>query len=79
MTAWSMYTPTFNGKLLYNNTCHLKCLVECLYSLFVSLRLFPLQEPGMNYEASPLTREEIEVKLLKATKLKPQKKVLHIF
>lgn len=24
-------------------------------------RLFPLQEPGVNYEASPLTKEEIQV------------------
>lgn len=46
-------------------------IIENVHFLFLfvitlsSQRLFPLQEPGMNYEASPLTKEEIKVKSYK--------------
>lgn len=61
---WSSCTPTSSGELLSECFCgntgtsfagsSLKCVS--------SPRLFPLQEPGLNSEATPLTKEEVEVK-----------------
>lgn len=62
---WSMCTPTFNGELFDYHKCNVKCWADVeliwLFIPFCSQRLFPLQEPGMNYEASSLTEEEIKV------------------
>lgn len=76
MKNWSMYTPIFSGKLFYNYRCNVKCSFPVFTNCdnIFSQRLFPLKEPGMNSEASPLTKEEVEVQLLNAAKLTFQKR-----
>lgn len=62
MKALSTCTHIFSGKLLYSHKYDVKSSVPVCNDIF-SQRLFPLQEPGVNYEASTLTKEEITVNL----------------
>lgn len=59
---WSLYTHIFNGKLSSNHRCDVTCAIP-VYEMYVFFlqRLFPLQEPGVNSDASTLTKEEIKV------------------
>lgn len=61
MKDLSTCKPIFSGKLVYSHKYDVKSSVP-VYDIF-SQRLFPLQEPGVNYEASTLTKEEITVNL----------------
>lgn len=68
MTYWSLCTPTFSGKSYKMYVIPVKMLREVICDSILCQRLFPLQEPGMNYQASPLTMEEIKVNLAKCPK-----------